>query len=345
MPVRLYHVLSSFATLGLSCLLSSLIVCTLGRVIGFGDSLALALVTCSALTLLLGGAALAWEAGLYIRPAKDVMVAAAKVASGDFRVRIPLPSWRIGLKEGYSLIENFNRMARELEGMERMQKDFIANVSHEFKTPLSSIIGFTEILMEGGADDGERQEYLALVHDEARRLSRLSESLLLLSRLDAQHIVTSRPVVVDEQIRRCLILLTEKCSYKGLSLDIFLEPMTIESDADLLEHVWLNLIDNALKYSPCGKTLHISGRMLPDSVSVRIRDEGPGIPVEKQQHIWTRFYQCEESHKEQGHGLGLSIVQRVVDILGGRVECTSGTGRGTEMHVVLPKKIIVSTAP
>lgn len=337
LPIRLHFALSTLLTLGASCVLSGLFVCTLDRFTGIARNLPLTHMVCSVLTLLVCGFALAWVAGGYIRPAKALADAAGRVAAGDFSVRIALPGPRIGIAEAVSLIKDFNRMARELEGMERMQKDFMGNVSHEFKTPLSSIIGFVEILMEDDLDAKERQEYLGLVHREAHRLSRLSENILRLSRLDAQNIVTRyEPIAVDEQIRRCLILLSEKFSDRELSLDIRLEAMTITSDSDLLEQIWLNLIDNALKYSPPGKTLHITGNMAASSIVVGIRDEGIGIPPEKQKHIWNRFYQCEESHKEHGHGLGLAIVKCAVDVLGGAVECRSAAGRGTEMLVTLP---------
>ena len=336
-PIRLYHALSTLLTLGATCLLSSALVCALYHAVKLPQSLPLALGLCSASTLLLGGLALAWGAGRYIRPARDVAEATGRVAAGDFSVRIPLPDWHIGIAEAYSLVEHFNRMTHKLESMEQMQKDFTANVSHEFKTPLSSIIGFAEILMDGNVDAKDQREYLALIHREAQRLSRLSENILRLSRLDAQTtVMRHEPVAVDEQIRRCLILLTEKFADKKAVLDIQLGTMTIANDPDLLEQLWLNLVENALKYSPEGKTLHIFGKMTTDVIVVSVRDEGVGIPPEKQPHIWNRFYQCEESHREHGHGLGLSIVRCVVDMLGGTIECHSTIGQGTEMRVTLP---------
>lgn len=337
LPVRLHFALTSLLTLGASCVVSGLLVYLLDRMTGMGQNLPLAHILCSVLTVVISGLALAWEAGWYGRPAKAVVEAAGRVAAGDFSVRIPMPNWRIGIAEAHSLIAHFNRMARELEGMERMQKDFMGNVSHEFKTPLSSLIGFAEMLMEGGLDAREQQEYLVLMHREAQRLSRLSENILYLSRLDAQRITTKHvPIAVDEQIRRCLILLAEKLTNTRLSLDIRLEAMSIESDPDLLEQIWLNLLDNALKYAPPDTTLHISGTMAQSSIIVAIRDEGCGIPPEKQPYIWNRFYQCEESHKEHGHGLGLAIVKCVLDVLGGSIACHSAEGQGTEMIVTLP---------
>ena len=336
LPVRLYHALSTILTLGACCLLSSLVVFLLDGALAAPMSLSAALVLCSTLTLLMGGAALAWEAGRYIRPARDVADAAAKVAKGDFDVHIELPDWRIGLAEGYSLIEDFNRMVRELSSMEHMRKGFTASVSHEFKTPLSSIVGFAEILMEDGIEEKERKEYLALVHEEALRLSRLAENLLRLSRLEAQGIVSCQEnVSIDEQIRQCVILLAERWEDKAISFSVELPSMAIETDPDMTKQVWLNLIDNAMKYSRPGGTLHISGQASEDGVRISIRDEGIGIPPEKQAHIFEPFYQCEKSHKGQGHGLGLSIVRRIMELLGGTIECRSKEGEGTEMTVAL----------
>lgn len=122
-------------------------------------------------------------------------------------------------------------------------------------------------------------------------------------------------------------------------MDIDLPVMEMESDPDLTSQIWLNLIDNALKYSGQGKMLHVSGEVLEKEIRVSIRDEGRGIAKEKQEHIFERFYQCEESHKEQGHGLGLSIVKRIVELLQGTIECHSEAGKGTEMLVTLPRRI------
>ena len=337
LPVRLHFALSALLILCLSALLSGLFISLLASFTSIAHNMFLAHLLYSVCTFIVSGLALAWVAGYYLFPAKVVADAAGRVAAGDFSVRIALPNWRIGIAEANSLIIDFNRMAGELAGMARMQKDFMGNVSHEFKTPLSSIIGFTEILLEGNIAPKERQEYLSLVYQEAQRLSRLSENTLRLSKLDAQNIILRQEVIaVDEQIRRCLILLTEKFADKELSLDIQLAPMQIKSDADLLEQIWLNLIDNALKYSPTGSMLHITGKMADSCIIVSIRDEGIGIPKDKQKHIWNRFYQCDESHKAHGHGLGLAIVKCAIDSLGGKIKCLSSVGIGTEMLVTLP---------
>ena len=337
LPLRLYHSLSTLLTLSMCCFISSLLVFFSNRFFELELDVLPALALCSLLTFIFSAALLAWEADVYIRPARAVMEAAGRVAKGDFSVQVNEPDMPIGIEESYILVENFNRMAKELQSIDHMQKGFTGSVSHEFRTPLSSIVGFSEILMEGGISEDERREYTMLVHDEALRLSRLADNLLRLSHLDAQAIVMRHePISVDEQVRQCIILLADRWEEKSISFDVDLPPMQIEGAPDMTKQVWLNLIDNAVKYSTDGKTIHISGQVFPDSVCVRIRDEGIGIPKDKQGRIFERFYQCDESHQEKGHGLGLSIVKRILELLGGQIRCSSEPGKGTEMAVALP---------
>jgi len=337
LPLRLYHSLSTLLTLGFCCGVSSILVTLLNSLAGLELELFTALIICSLMTVISGALILAWEAGTYIRPAQAVMKAAAQVSQGDFRIRVSVPDSLIGIEESFTLMDNFNRMAKELESIDHLQKGFTGSVSHEFKTPLSSIVGFTEILLENGLTEEERREYTELVHEEALRLSRLAENLLRLSRLDAQAIVMRHEAIaVDEQLRQCVILLAERWEAQNISFAMDLPALPIIGDADLTKQVWLNLIDNAVKYTEAGKTIHISGRLRQDCICVRIRDEGIGIPADKLDHIFDRFYQCDESHKEKGHGLGLSIVKRILELLGGRIVCHSQLGQGTEMLVALP---------
>lgn len=337
LPLRLYHSLTTLLTLVFCCCVSSLLVYLLDTIAGLSLELPVALIICSLLTVVSGALLLAWEAGYYIRPAQSVVEATGLIAKGDFAVRVPQPEDFVSTDEGVQLIENFNSMAKELQSIDHMQKGFTGSVSHEFRTPLSSIVGFSEILLEDGLSDSERREYTVLVHDEALRLSRLADNLLRLSKLDAQAIVMRHePIDVDEQIRQCVILLADRWEPKNISFDIDLPHMQIEGDPDMTKQVWLNLIDNAVKYSDDGKAIHISGQIFPDSVCVRIRDEGIGIPKDKQGRIFERFYQCDESHQEKGHGLGLSIVKRILELLGGQIRCSSEPGKGTEMAVALP---------
>lgn len=344
--LRAYFAIVSIVTLCTACLLSCGLV-ILGTVFLYQGELtipvviSLCLLVCT-LTMLSGGIALYYGTVYFVRPIEEVDHAVNQIAKGDFGVRIPRRQQRsknaVYEHELDELEANVNRMASELAGMDYMRKDFVSNVSHEIKTPVSAMMGFAEMMLEDGVPPEERKEYLTLIYDEAARISRLCENMLRMSRLENQELVMRHEqVAVDEQIRKCVILLSEKREGRGQEFDLDLPPMQIESDPDLLQQIWLNLIDNAMKYSESGTVIHISGRNGTDGIAVSVRDEGSGIPVEKQEHIFDAFYQCEESHKKDGNGLGLSIVKRILELLNGSIECRSAAGKGTEMLVKVPK--------
>lgn len=342
--LRAYFAIVSIITLCTACLLSCALV-ILGTVLFYHGELTLpavillCLLVC-ALTMILGGAALYYGTAYFVRPIEEISNAVKRIAKGDFSARIARREGRShGAEYVHELDEleaNVNRMASELEGMAYMRKDFVSNVSHEIKTPVSAMRGFAELILEGGLSAQEQKEYTALIYNEAQRLSRLCENMLRMSRLENQALVTRHePVAVDEQIRRCVILLAEKWEGREYEFDIELPQMHIESDPDLLQQIWLNLIDNAMKYSSPEKAIHISGERVENGIAVTVRDEGIGIPEEKQAHIFDAFYQCEESHKKDGNGLGLSIVKRILELLNGRIECQSAVGQGTRMRVII----------
>lgn len=161
--------------------------------------------------------------------------------------------------------------------------------------------------------------------------------MLRMSRLDNQQIVVKKDKVrVDEQLRKCIIMLSEKWSDKIREYELDFQELVIQSDSDLLMQIWSNLIDNAIKYSPENSTIWISGKIDEEFLIVTIKDEGKGISIDKQQKIFDKFYQCEESHKKQGNGLGLSIVKRIVELLGGTINCRSEALEGTIMEVKVP---------
>lgn len=342
--LRAYISVVSILTLCFACLFSCGVV-VLAVVFLYHGSLTLPVVTAfcflaCALTMLLGGIMLYFGTVYFLKPIEKVNEAVNKIAKGNFEVRIERSEWGKGKAEyAHELDEleaNVNHMASELAGMDHMRRDFVSNVSHEIKTPIAAIMGFTEIMLDGGISRETQKEYMMLVYDEAGRISRLCENMLHISRLEHQEIVMRHePVKVDEQIRKCVILLSEKWEQKQQKFDLELEAITMESDSDLLQHIWINLIDNAMKYSDAGTAIHISCHTDGDKMFVSVRDEGIGIPKEKQEHIFEPFYQCEESHKKQGNGLGLSIVKRVVELLNGELKCTSREEAGTEMLVML----------
>jgi signal transduction histidine kinase len=296
-------------------------------------------------TMIMGGAALWHGAQFVTNPIVEINEGVKKVADGDFSVQIALEGRFRKKQQGFyadeidELAGNFNKMTSELNGMDYMRKDFMSNVSHEIKTPVAAITGFSEILIDGGLEEEEQKEYLTYLNQESQRLSRLCENMLRMSRLDNQCIVDKKKeVLVDEQLRHCIIMLGDRWNEKELNLELRLDQCSIVSDPDLLLQIWTNLIDNAIKYSKQGGTIWITENLFGDYLKVTIRDEGVGIPVDKQSKIFDKFYQCEESHKKQGSGLGLSIVKRIVELLEGSIVSESEEGKGTTMTVMIPVK-------
>ena len=341
-PLRIYFAIVSIVTLCTACLLSCGLV-ILGAVFLYHGALtipfviSLCLLVCT-LTMVIGGIALYYGTAYFTKPIEEVNHAVNQIAKGDFEVRVSRSRENsketVYVHELDELKANVNRMGAELAGMNYMRKDFVSNVSHEIKTPVSAMMGFAEILLEDDTLSEEQKEHLTLIYDEAARVSRLCENMLRMSRLENQALVTRHEqVAVDEQIRKCVILLSEKREGQTQEFDLNLPPMSVNSDPDLLQQIWLNLIENAMKYSEPGTTIHIWGQSDVHGITVSVRDEGIGIPAEKQSHIFDAFYQCEESHKKDGNGLGLSIVKRILELLNGSIACQSIEGSGTQMTV------------
>ncbi len=307
-------------------------------------ALLMCLITC-AITMVLGGVAL-WHSASYVtNPIIDISKGVQRVADGDFTVQLSYQNkHRKQQKASYPdeitvMADNFNKMTRELYGMDYMRKDFMSNVSHEIKTPVAAITGFSEMLLDGGLSEQEQKEYLSYIYQESQRLSRMSESMLHMSRLEHQNIVNkNQEVRVDELIRRCIILLVEKWPDRDNHFELQLAECSIVSDYDLLFQLWTNLIDNAIKYSPQHSTIWITAKVEDNSLRFVLRDEGIGISKDQLNKIYDKFYQCEESHKKHGNGLGLSIVKRIVELLNGTILCDSEVGVGTTMTVILPLK-------
>ncbi len=300
---------------------------------------ALALFVCC-LTVCLTGAILFVRTKRITVPITHVNDAITKITSGDFEVRIQNDK-KLDDRYQYEneldeLTHNLNKMVAELQGMDYMRKDFMSNVSHEIKTPVAAITGFAEILLDGNLSEEDQKEYLTLVYQESIRLSHLCESMLQMSKLDHQEIISVKDSVrIDEQLRKCMILLSEKWQEKNIELVPELEEITLVTDKNLMMQVWINLIDNAMKYSEANTKIHIALTRREKEIYIVICDEGIGIPKDKMDKIYNRFYQCEESHKKQGAGLGLAIVKRILDLLHGTIHYESEPGKGTKVTVVL----------
>lgn len=266
------------------------------------------------------------------RPVTQLTSATQQIKEGDFTVRLP------DNKQGEmgELMRSFNSMTEELSRTAYLQKDFISSISHEFRTPIASIKGFARLLQMPGVDETSRQEYVEMIAQESDRLSRLSNTLLRLSALERQMAPASISTFqLDEQLRQVILQLEPAWSAQEIDWQLELEPVTIESDAELLMQVWINLIQNAVKFSEKGSAIEISAT-LTDKAEVCITDHGIGMNEETMSRIFDRFYQGDTSRSKEGVGLGLCLVKRIVDMLEGSIRVRSTPGEGSTFRVTLP---------
>jgi len=268
-------------------------------------------------------------------PLEQISVAAGKVAAGDFTSEL---SYEGEFDELERTFEHFNRMVRELNSVEIIRNDFIADVSHEFKTPLSAITGYATLLQDSEISDQERNEYIKKIFFNIEKLNDLTENILRLSKMEQQQILET-PVTfrLDEQIREAIVLLEPKWSIKNLELDLDLPELMFTGHSSLLFQVWTNIIGNAVKYTDVGGTISVSLKELPEQVLVMIRDTGIGMSEETKVHIFDKFYQGDTSRKSQGNGLGLAICKEIIKKCGGEISVESSLGKGSAFLVKLNK--------
>ena len=228
-------------------------------------------------------------------------------------------------------------MASELGATEVLQTDFISNVSHEFKTPISAIEGYATLLQGCTDSSGEESEYIKKILYNTKRLSALVGNILLLSKVDNQVIQSKRSYYrLDEQVRRSIISLEPVWEPKELDISAELESIEYYGNEELLMQVFDNLIGNAVKFSPKGGSVTVGLFERNDRVIFTVLDRGPGIPEEAIKHIFDRFYQADSSHKEEGNGLGLAIVSGILELVGGSVRAQNREGGGAAFTVELP---------
>ena len=269
-----------------------------------------------------------------LRPIDDLVHAMHAVSQGDFSVRVDAENVPGDMGE---LAGSFNDMARELGSLELFRKDFINNFSHEFKTPIVSIRGFAKQLERDDLTDAQRREYLDIIVSESDRLANMASNVLLLSKLENQTIVTDKATfALDEQLRRAILLLEKQWTEKEIDLDVDLEPVEFYGNEEMLNHVWVNLLGNAVKFSPVGGRLEVRLRREGSVALATVRDAGPGMDEQTRRRVFEKFYQGDTAHATEGNGLGLALVKRIVDLCGGGVTVESAPGRGAAFTVRLP---------
>ena len=272
-----------------------------------------------------------------LKPINRLIEGMHRLSSGDYSARM-----NIGKPFGdYSVMrkisDSFNTMANELENTEVLRSDFINNFSHEFKTPIVSIAGFAKLLKRGNLTEEQKAEYIDIIEEESMRLSYMATNVLNLTRVENQTILTDvKPYNLSEQLRSCILLLEDKWAKKNLEMYIDFDEYMISANEELLKHVWINLFDNAVKFSPEYGTLEIKVTQDDESISVSVSNNGPSIPPESRDKIFNKFYQADESHSSAGNGIGLAIVKRVTELHGGEV-LVSIEENLTTFTVTLPK--------
>ena len=268
------------------------------------------------------------------RPVKIITEATEKIMQGDFSARIA-PMHGAGM-EGFNQIGMaVNAMAAELSGTETLRTDFIANVSHELKTPLAVMGNYATMLQQHGITEEEKNEYAKAISEAARKLAQLITNILKLNKLENQQIFPQpKEFDLGEQLCECLLVFEDAWEAKNLEIETDIEDdVRIKSDPELLSLVWNNLISNAMKFTPDGGTIGLSLKTEGSSVIVQVRDTGCGMKPETGRHIFEKFYQGDTSHATQGNGLGLALVKRVVDILSGEIGVQSVYGQGSTFTV------------
>lgn len=240
-----------------------------------------------------------------------------------------------------SLALDINRLSEELKKVHMLRTDFVNSYSHEFKTPIASISGFAQILLENGNEmtEEERKKYLKIIVQESERLSKLSSDTILLSQLESQKILAdTAPYSLDEQLRRCVIMLSNQWSEKNINLVGDIDEVTYNGVEDMMQHLWLNLLNNAIKFTPEGGTITVSLKQDGEKIVATIADTGEGMSEEMVQRIFDKYYQGNTNKSGGGLGLGLSIVYRIVVLCKARIKVDSKLGEGSTFTVELKNK-------
>ncbi len=294
----------------------------------------ISLVLTAVAALLLGTFMAALAGKRFLRPIRELSKATKAIAKGNFNVRVSVPK---NMEMG-ELVNNFNRMTRDLGSTETLQKDFINNVSHEFKTPLASISGFAKLMQSDDLDDEQRREYAGIIAEESERLARLSASILQLTRLDNASSMTGiTEYSLDEQLRRTIVLLASQWEPKHIEMTVEVDDITISGNKELLGEVWMNLLTNAIRFTPDHGRITVRATELLDDIQVEVEDDGCGMSAEVKARVFERFYQGDSSRSNEGNGLGLALVKRVVELSGGSVTVESSPGSGSTFRVRLPR--------
>lgn len=269
-----------------------------------------------------------------LKPVRELSSAMQKVAAGDYAITLNENLHQGELRELY---RDFNQMVRELNSTETLHSDFISNVSHEFKTPLSAISGYATLLQDDSLSPEERNEYIGIIVQSTKELSTMTGNVLQLSHLENESAIHEKVFFrVDEQLRQAILRLEPVWSGKNLVIDPMLDKINWYGNMELTAHIWNNLLDNAIKFTPQGGEIAVTAKADADWLTVTFQDSGIGMTPEVQAHIFDKFYQGDISHKKKGNGLGLPLVRKIVALYGGQIQVESTPELGSTFTVLLP---------
>lgn len=286
------------------------------------------------ISVLLGSGVTALMVRYCLRPMVELGTAMRKVAQGDFTVRLDEER---DFPEIRQIKKDFNLMTKELGATEILQTEFVSNVSHEFKTPINAIEGYTMLLQSGDAISEEQEAYIQKILLNTGRLSALVGNMLLLSKIDNQNIQTKMTTYrLDEQIRQSILFLEARWTESNTDFDVEMDRIEYTGPESLMLHVWNNLIENAIKYGPQNGLIRMKLTEEKNEIIFVIEDEGPGIGKEEQKHIFDRFYQADSSRKGEGNGLGLALVRQILGQSNGTIDVENLPERGCRFTVRLP---------
>lgn len=273
-----------------------------------------------------------------LKPVRRLIDSMEALAAGDFKTRIDVGPIMKRNPAFLAVARSFNKMAQELESTELLRSDFINNFSHEFKTPIVSIAGFAKLLRRGNLSEEEKGQYLCAIEEESMRLSSMATNVLSLTKVENQAILTNVTCFnLSEQIRSCILLLEEKWEKKNLDIQLEFDEYQIRANEEMLKQVWINLLDNAVKFAPEDHAVQVRISDTESKIIVSVVNTGSEIPVDQQKRIFQKFYQADESHSSQGNGIGLAVVKRIVSLHSGDIEVSSGNNV-TIFTVYLPKE-------
>ncbi len=294
-----------------------------------------ALLIIAGVYMMLSSVAAFYMVSRVFAPLEELSEASKQVAKGDFNIQV---TYQGRLEELGSTIDNFNRMVKELNSVEIMRNDFIANVSHEFKTPLAAITGYATFLQDSELSQKEKDEYIRKIFFNVDKLNELTENILQLSKLEHQQFL-NEPVCyrLDEQLREAIVLLEPKWGRKKTVFDLDLPEVEYIGQKSLLFHVWMNVIGNAIKYTEENGTIEVCLKETEEYCEIIIKDNGIGMTEETMKHIFEKFYQADTSRKAQGNGLGLALCREIINKCGGKIIVESELGVGSVFIIQLLK--------